>query len=101
MFAALTIPLIAQAIRDWLHSIPTSLNPAEIRRGYQAYTKNKLKQARRTGAAVPRGLVDELDPDAVSRGKGVARLDGEDAVRNTLHLTKLYLFPLKRDTSVL
>ncbi|KAL8276505.1 hypothetical protein RQP46_011106 [Phenoliferia psychrophenolica] len=66
------------AIRDWLHSIPTSLNPAEIRRGYLTYTKNKLKQANRTGAPTPRGLVDELDPDAVRRGHNVA-LDADDA----------------------
>jgi hypothetical protein len=69
-----------QAIRDWLHSIPTDLNPAEIRRGYLTYTKNKLKQAKRTAAPTPRGLVDELDPDAVRRA-GTAGLDADDAVR--------------------
>lgn len=73
-----------QAIREWLHAIPTSLNPAEIRRGYLPYTKNKLKQARRTGAPVPRGLVEELDPDAVLRegagGSSAGRLAGDDAV---------------------
>ncbi|KAI5475321.1 nuclear pore complex protein Nup107 [Pseudohyphozyma bogoriensis] len=76
------------AIRDWLHSIPTSLNPAEIRRGYLPYTKNKLKQARRTGAPVPRGLVDELDPDAVLRGAG--RLDEDDATYERALLRSLF-----------
>jgi nuclear pore complex protein Nup107 len=69
-----------QAIRDWLHSIPTSLNPAEIRRGYLTYSKNKLKQAKRTGQPLPRGLVEELDPDAVWRSS-TGRLDEDDAVR--------------------
>lgn len=73
-----------QAIRDWLHAIPTSLNPAEVRRGYLPYTKNKLKQARRTGGKAPRGLVEELDPDATLReGSGGARLEGDDAVSSS------------------
>lgn len=76
-----------QAIRDWLHSIPTSLNPAEIRRGYLPYTKNKLKQAKRTGVKPPRGLAEELDPDAVLRDPTV-RLDTEDAVRPSLGLLR-------------
>ncbi|KAM0786333.1 hypothetical protein ACM66B_001806 [Microbotryomycetes sp. NB124-2] len=66
------------AIRDWLHSIPTSLNPAEIRRGYLPYTKNKLKQAKRTKAPIHRGLVTQLDPDATLRSKGTLRLDADD-----------------------
>ncbi|KAK4050269.1 Nucleoporin nup84 [Microbotryomycetes sp. JL201] len=66
------------AIRDWLHSIPSSLNPAEIRRGYLPYTKNKLKQAKRTKTAVQRGLVNQLDPDATLRSKGTLRLDSDD-----------------------
>lgn len=72
-----------QAIRDWLHSIPTSLYPAEIRRGYLPYTKNKLKQCRRTGAPLPRGIVSELDPDAVLRAGedgSMGRLETEDTV---------------------
>lgn len=74
-----------QVIRDWLHSIPSSLNPAEIRRGYQPYTKNKLKQVRRTGAKAPKGLVERLDPDALLRAKMEdegARLEADDAVRS-------------------
>ena len=70
-------------IRDWLHSIPSSLNPAEIRRGYLPYTKNKLKQTRRTGAQPVKGALKELDPDAVFRetvdGAG-GRLEVQDEV---------------------
>ncbi|KAK4051974.1 Nucleoporin nup84 [Microbotryomycetes sp. JL221] len=66
------------AIREWLHSIPTSLNPAEIRRGYLPYTKNKLKQAKRTRTQPQRGLVTELDPDATLRSKDNQRLDSDD-----------------------
>ncbi|GAA6032198.1 hypothetical protein JCM8097_007121 [Rhodosporidiobolus ruineniae] len=81
------------AIRDWLHSIPSSLNPAEIRRGYLPYTKNKLKQLRRTGAQPPKGLVGELDPDAVLRAgeaDGGARLEGDDAAYERALLRSLY-----------
>ncbi|GAA6003664.1 hypothetical protein JCM10207_003535 [Rhodosporidiobolus poonsookiae] len=81
------------AIRDWLHSIPSSLNPAEIRRGYLPYTKNKLKQLKRTGAKPPQGLVDELDPDAVLRAGGAengARLEGDDAAYERALLRSLY-----------
>ena len=71
-------------IRDWLHSIPSSLNPAEIRRGYLPYTKNKLKQTRRTNALPGKGALKELDPDSVFReaadGAG-GRLAVQDAVR--------------------
>ncbi|BGP25923.1 hypothetical protein JCM10295v2_004866 [Rhodotorula toruloides] len=80
-------------IRDWLHSIPSSLNPAEIRRGYQPYTKNKLKQVRRTGAKAPKGLVDRLDPDALLRGNTEdegARLEADDAAYERALLRSLY-----------
>ncbi|GAA5888035.1 hypothetical protein JCM5296_005411 [Sporobolomyces johnsonii] len=81
------------AIRDWLHSIPSSLSPAEIRRGYLPYTKNKLKQLKRTGAQPPRGLVEELDPDAVLRAGGAeggARLEADDAAYERAILRSLY-----------
>ncbi|SCZ87891.1 BZ3500_MvSof-1268-A1-R1_Chr2-3g05359 [Microbotryum saponariae] len=74
------------AIRDWLHSIPTTLNPAEIRRGYLPWTKNKIKQAKRSGQPLPRGIVQHLDPDAVLReaknaqGGAGGRLESDDAV---------------------
>lgn len=77
--------VVRQAIRDWLHSIPSSLNPAEIRRGYLPYTKNKLKQLRRTGAKPPQGLIEQLDPDALVRARAAdegARLESDDAVRS-------------------
>ncbi|KAK4695199.1 hypothetical protein P7C70_g8599, partial [Phenoliferia sp. Uapishka_3] len=77
------------AIRDWLHSIPTSLNPAEIRRGYLTYTKNKLKQAKRTGGKPPQGLVSELDPDAVRRSGNVT-LDSDDASYERALLRSLF-----------
>lgn len=72
-----------QAIRDWLHSIPSSLSPVEVRRGYLPYTKNKLKQLKRTGAKGAKGVVEELDPDAVLRAGGSAegaRYEADDAV---------------------
>ena len=78
--SSLTFP---QAIRDWLHSISSQHNPAEVRRGYLNQTKHKLKQARRMGASPPRGLVTELDPDGVLRAAkdgSDARLDVDDAV---------------------
>ncbi|GAA5852447.1 hypothetical protein JCM8547_006786 [Rhodosporidiobolus lusitaniae] len=81
------------AIRDWLHSIPSSLSPAEIRRGYLPYTKNALKQLKRTGAKPPAGLVSELDPDAVVRRGGAekgARLEGDDAAYERALLRSLY-----------
>ncbi|GAA5981394.1 hypothetical protein JCM11641_005306 [Rhodosporidiobolus odoratus] len=81
------------AIRDWLHSIPSPLNPAEIRRGYLPYTKNKLKQLKRTGAKAPKGLVEELDPDALLRAGGSeegARLEGDDAAYERALLRSLY-----------
>ncbi|KAM0749487.1 nuclear pore protein 84/107 [Meredithblackwellia eburnea MCA 4105] len=79
------------AIRDWLHSIPTSLNPAEIRRGYLTYTKNRLKQAKRTGGPPPRGIVDELDPDVTLRQGGEGkRLDADDAAYDRALIRSLY-----------
>ncbi|GAA5895279.1 Nup84p [Sporobolomyces salmoneus] len=81
------------AIRDWLHSIPSSLSPAEVRRGYLPYTKNKLKQIKRTGAATPRGLVEELDPDALFRAGGSsdgARLEADDATYERALIRTLY-----------
>ncbi|GAA5904143.1 hypothetical protein JCM6882_003958 [Rhodosporidiobolus microsporus] len=81
------------AIRDWLHSIPSSLNPAEIRRGYLPYTKNKLKQLKRTGQRAPQGLVEELDPDALVRAGGAekgARLEADDAAYERALLRSLY-----------
>ncbi|GAA5960795.1 hypothetical protein JCM3765_000820 [Sporobolomyces pararoseus] len=81
------------AIRDWLHSIPSSLAPAEVRRGYLPYTKNKLKQTRRTGATAPKGLVEELDPDAVLRAGGSsagARLEADDATYERALIRTLY-----------
>lgn len=73
-----------QAIRDWLHEIPYSAGGVEARRGYAPYTKNKLKQLRRTGAKAPQGLVDRLDPDALVRARAEdegARMEADDAVR--------------------
>ncbi|GAA5832428.1 hypothetical protein JCM11251_006451 [Rhodosporidiobolus azoricus] len=81
------------AIRDWLHSIPSSLNPAEIRRGYLPYTKNKLKQLKRTGQRAPQGLVEDLDPDALVRAGGAekgARLEADDAAYERALLRSLY-----------
>ncbi|GAA5998533.1 Nup84p [Rhodotorula paludigena] len=81
------------AIRDWLHSIPSSLNPAEIRRGYLPYTKNKLKQLRRTGAKPPQGLIEQLDPDALVRARAAdegARLESDDAAYERALLRSLY-----------
>ncbi|GAA5834612.1 hypothetical protein JCM3766R1_003616 [Sporobolomyces carnicolor] len=81
------------AIRDWLHAIPSSLTPAEVRRGYLPYTKNKLKQIKRTGAVAPRGLVEELDPDALLRAGGSAagaRLEADDATYERALIRTLY-----------
>ncbi|TIC27779.1 nuclear pore protein 84/107 [Wallemia mellicola] len=80
----LTQPLISQskelmelnAIRQWLHNIPTPLYPVEIRKGYQTYTKNKLKLAVRQGNTTT-GLVTSLDPDAPVRQH--KQLDVEDS----------------------
>ena len=75
-------------VRDWLHSIAyPSLHPAEIRKGYLTYTKNKLKQAIRsniqvTEASSKSNLVDTLDPDATNRTDAAGKrkvLDSEDA----------------------
>lgn len=80
----LTQPLISQSrellelntIRQWLHNIPTPLYPVEIRKGYQTYTKNKLKLAKRQGNT-PASLVTSLDPDAPLRQR--KQLDVEDS----------------------
>ncbi len=96
-------PTFPQAIRDWLHSISTQHNPAEVRRGYLNQTKHKLKQARRTGANPPRGLVTELDPDGVLRaakdGPG-SRLDVDDAVSRTSDYSHYYRVSLTVSCSV-
>ncbi|GAA5933388.1 uncharacterized protein JCM15063_001302 [Sporobolomyces koalae] len=81
------------AIRDWLHAIPSSLSPVEVRRGYLPYTTNKLKHLKRTGAQPPKGLVDELDPDAVTRAGGApegARLEPDDAAYERALIRTLY-----------
>lgn len=72
-------------VRDWLHTIAySSLQPAEVRRGYLMYTKNQLKQTLRTNPDSLNNdkLVRELDPDApnrtISQGKRRA-IDSEDA----------------------
>jgi hypothetical protein len=74
-------------VRDWLHSIPSSLHPVEIRRHYLMYTKNKLRSGLLGGQdRVPKGLVRHLDPDAVFRESADGRtvkLDSDDAVRPT------------------
>ena len=74
-------------VRDWLHSTAyASLHPAEIRKGYLTYTKNKLKQAIRTGdtnsESASNNLVDFLDPDATNRPDSAGKrkmLDSEDS----------------------
>lgn len=79
-------------VKDWLCTTAyRDLHPAEIRKGYLPYTKNKLKQALRTGnnsvevsgKKVGQNLVDSLDPDATNRlssdGKTRKVLDTEDA----------------------
>lgn len=71
-------------VKDWLHSTAYSrLHPAEVRKGYLTYTKNKLKQALRTGNKDQLGnLVDTLDPDATNRKDSQGKrktLDPEDA----------------------
>jgi nuclear pore complex protein Nup107 len=72
-------------VKDWLHSTAYSrLHPAEVRKGYLTYTKNKLKQALRTGGnkADLGSLVDTLDPDATNRKDSQGKrknLDPEDA----------------------
>ncbi|KDE06383.1 hypothetical protein MVLG_03290 [Microbotryum lychnidis-dioicae p1A1 Lamole] len=84
------------AIRDWLHSIPTTLNPAEIRRGYLPWTKNKIKQAKRSGQPLPRGIVQHLDPDAVLReaknaqGGAGGRLESDDSAYEKALLRSLF-----------
>lgn len=78
-------------VRDWLHTTAyDQLHPAEVRKGYLTYTKNKLKQAIRTtgSSSSSANLVDSLDPDAVNRTEAAATannnrnrrtLDMEDA----------------------
>lgn len=72
-------------VKDWLCATAAdSIHPAEVRKGYLPYTKNKLKQAIRTGqASSSSNLVDTLDPDATNRlgsdGKTRRVLDSEDA----------------------
>ncbi|GAA6058971.1 hypothetical protein JCM10212_001681 [Sporobolomyces blumeae] len=81
------------AIRDWLHAIPSALSPAEVRRGYLPYTKNKVKQLKRTGAKAPQGLVEDLDPDALLRAGGAqegARLEPDDAAYERALVRTLY-----------
>ncbi|GAA5961845.1 hypothetical protein JCM8115_001441 [Rhodotorula mucilaginosa] len=81
------------AIRDWLHEIPYSASGVEARRGYAPYTKNKLKQLRRTGAKAPQGLVDRLDPDALVRARAEdegARMEADDASYERAFLRSLY-----------
>ncbi|GAA6057632.1 hypothetical protein JCM3770_005005 [Rhodotorula araucariae] len=81
------------AIRDWLHSVPSSLHPAEIRRGYLPYTKNTLKHLRRTGQPHPQGLVHQLDPDALVRARArddAARLESDDAAYERALVRSLY-----------
>ncbi|GAA5990105.1 hypothetical protein JCM10908_005823 [Rhodotorula pacifica] len=80
-------------IRDWLHEIPFTVTGVEARRGYAPYTKNKLKQLRRTGAKAPQGLVDRLDPDALVRARAEdegARLEADDALYERAFLRSLY-----------
>ncbi|GAA5880076.1 hypothetical protein JCM3774_003301 [Rhodotorula dairenensis] len=81
------------AIRDWLHEIPFSTYGVESRSGYAPYTKNKLKQLRRTGGKAPQGLVDRLDFDALVRAKAEdegARLEADDASYERAFLRSLY-----------
>lgn len=67
-------------IRDWLHNTAYSrLHPAEIRKGYLTYTKNKLKQALRTSSDIGT-LVDSLDPDATNRNRENGRNGGSAKV---------------------
>ena len=74
-------------VKDWLcetaYTLGTGVHPAEVRKGYQPYTKNKLKQAIRTstsgkGKATGSELVTSLDPDATNRA------DGSDSTRQVL-----------------
>ncbi|SCV74874.1 BQ2448_7903 [Microbotryum intermedium] len=91
-----SLPSPRFAIRDWLHSIPTTLNPAEVRRGYLPWTKNKIKQAKRSGQPLPRGIVKQLDPDAVLReaknaqGGAGGRLESDDAAYEKALLRSLF-----------
>lgn len=79
-------------VKDWLcetaYTLGTGVHPAEVRKGYLPYTKNKLKQAIRTstsgkGKATGSELVTSLDPDATNRADGSDGkwqvLDSEDA----------------------
>lgn len=67
-------------VRDWLSNIVDSRASAiEVRAGYYTFTKNSLKQQRRTGKKGEARVVTELDPDAGLR-QG-SRLQVEDAVR--------------------
>ena len=82
-----------QALRDWLTSLPSSLQPAEIRRGYLPYTKNKLKHVARSGTSkAPASLVRSLDPDAVLRSdSGSAKtLEAEDVAYEKALLRSLF-----------
>ena len=84
-----------QAIRDWLSAIPSSLNPAEIRRGYLPYTKNKLKQYVRQGRRLPPTMVRSLDPDSIFRpneqdGQTGAELEPEDLAYERALLRSLF-----------
>ena len=75
-------------VKDWLcetaYTLGTGVHPAEVRKGYQPYTKNKLKQAIRTStsgkgkATTGSELVTSLDPDATNR------TDGSDSKRQVL-----------------
>ncbi|BGP49686.1 Nucleoporin nup84 [Rhodotorula kratochvilovae] len=93
------------AIREWLNANPSSLNPAEIRRGYLPYTKNKLKHLRRTGAPTPQGLVTQLDPDALLRAQRAgdddgAHLESDDAAYERALLRSLYEYVRAGETDL-
>lgn len=68
-------------VRDWLHSCPSSLHPAEIRRGYYPYTKAALKHALQShGGALAdydrTGYTKTLDPDGPLRPSNGTSISG-------------------------
>ncbi|KIY49632.1 hypothetical protein FISHEDRAFT_40657 [Fistulina hepatica ATCC 64428] len=76
-------------IREWLQDTAPRPRMIEATSGYWSCTKHSMMQARRTDLPNNESLVEDLDPDATTRGKRRA-LASEDANYEKVLLQALY-----------
>ena len=83
-------PLLTKLIivREWLHDTAAQPSIPEATTKYWSFTKHMLVQSQRMSTTPAAGIVDALDPDAMSKNGG--HLASDDAVSVTMYIKDVF-----------